>query len=114
MLTVDDFISDNELFKMKLNKANILYLYHALVMHTYTSTDLHECTYTANNENSAGSNRPGHISDVGPCRPDRILCNTQRGYAMSCTAMPHPLPLSGEHQTVLHIQHQNKLPGWSA
>ena len=27
MLTVDDFISDNELFKMKLNKANILYLY---------------------------------------------------------------------------------------
>ena len=68
---------------------------------------VHTGRYTANNEDSAGSSCPGHTSDHGFYHPDWILCNTQRGYSMSCTPMPHPLPLSGEHQTILHIQHQN-------
>ena len=63
---------------------------------------------SGNNGNSAGGSYP---SDVEPCHPDGILCDTQRGYSMPCNLMPHSLPLSGEHHTVLHIQYQNKLLG---
>ena len=98
------------------------------IMHPYTSTGLHiwEWGYmitcsnihkyvaTHHNDISAGSNHPGHNPDLklGPGHSDWIFCNTKWEYSMPCTAMPHSLPLSGEHHTILHIQHQNKLPAW--